>query len=44
MIQGRVYVPYIGELRKHIMDEAHNLPYGMHPRSTKMYRNIKPLY
>ena len=26
------------------MNEAHTTPYAMHPRSTKMYRDLKPFY
>ena len=44
MIKDHVCVPDVGDLRNHIMDEAHNAPYAMHPESTKMYRNIKPFY
>ena len=44
VIKDYVCVPNVGDLRKHIIDKAHNAPYTMHPESTKMYRNIKPSY
>ena len=36
VIKGHICVLDVGELRKHIMDEAHNAPYAMHSGSTKM--------
>ena len=44
VIKGRACVPDISELRKHIMNKAHNAPYAMYPGSIKMYQNIKPFY
>ena len=38
--QGRLCVPYVGELRQHILAEAHNSRYSIHPGATKMYRNL----
>ena len=37
-------VPGIGGLRKEIMSEAHHSSYIVHPRSTKMYRDVKGSY
>ena len=33
--QGRLCVPDVGELRQHILAEAHNSSYSIHPGSTK---------
>jgi hypothetical protein len=40
----QVCVPGIGGLRKEIISEAHHSPYTVHPRGTKMYRDVKGLY
>ena len=32
------------ELRREILEEAHCSAYAMHPRSTKMYQNLKENY
>ena len=34
--QGRLCVPNVGELRQHILAEAHNSRYSIHPGATKM--------
>ncbi|KAL0297897.1 UNVERIFIED_CONTAM: Retrovirus-related Pol polyprotein from transposon [Sesamum angustifolium] len=39
----RVCVPNVEELRTEIMHEAHYAPYAMHPGSTKMYRDLRPI-
>ena len=44
LINGRVCVPNIKELKEEILNEAHYAPYAMHPGSTKMYRNLRPFY
>ena len=31
---------YVGDLRKLMHEEAHNLWYHIHPRATKMYHDI----
>ena len=36
--QGRLCVPDVGELRQHILAEAHNSRYSIHPGATKMYQ------
>ena len=40
----RIYVPDKKELRREILKEAHCSAYAMHPRSTKMYQNLKENY
>ena len=42
--RNRVCVPESGELRESIMKEAHTTPYSLHPRSTKMYNDVKTMY
>ena len=42
--QGRLCVPDVGELRKHILAKAHNSRYFIHPGSTKMYRDLQDVY
>ena len=37
--QGKLCVPYVGELRQHILAESHNSRYFIHPGGTKMYRD-----
>ena len=44
LINGRVCVPNIKELKEEILNEAHYAPYAMHLGSTKMYRNLRPFY
>ena len=42
--QGRLCVPGVGELRHHIIAEAHNSRYSIHPGATKMYRDLREIY
>ena len=35
--EDRIYVPNDSEIRKLILQEAHDLPYSIHPGNTKMY-------
>ena len=42
--QGRLCVPYMGELRQHILAEAHNSRYSIHSGATKMYCNLREVY
>ena len=35
---GRLCVPDVGELRQHILAEAHNSRYSIHPGATMMYQ------
>jgi hypothetical protein len=37
-------VPMSKDIKKKILDEAHLSKFSMHPRSTKMYHDLKPLY
>jgi hypothetical protein len=37
----RLVVPKKEELKKKILDEAHRSRYSIHPRSTKMYRDLR---
>jgi hypothetical protein len=37
-------VPKNKDLKKKILDEAHLSKFSMHPGSTKMYHDLKPLY
>ena len=39
--ENRVYVPNNVEIRKLILQEAHDSPYSIHPRNTKMYLDLK---
>ena len=42
--QSRLCVPDVGELRKHILAEAHNTRYFIYPVATKMYRDLREVY
>jgi hypothetical protein len=42
--ESRLVVPKNKDLKKKILDEAHLSKFSMHPRSTKMYHGLKPLY
>ena len=42
--QGRLCVPNVGELRQHILAEAHNSRYSIHPGATKMYNDLREVY
>jgi hypothetical protein len=42
--ESRLVVPKIKDLKKKILDEAHLSKFSMHPGSTKMYHDLKPLY
>jgi hypothetical protein len=42
--EDRLPVPKNRDLKKKILDEAHLSKFSMHPRSTKMYQDLKPLY
>ena len=42
--KDRVCVPNDSELKKAILEEAHNGSFAMHPSSTKMYQDLKVLY
>jgi hypothetical protein len=42
--ESRLVVPKNKDLKKEILDEAHLSKFSMHPGSTKMYHDLKPLY
>ncbi|KAH0719580.1 hypothetical protein KY285_015611 [Solanum tuberosum] len=42
--QGILCVPDVGELRQHILAEAHNSRYSIHLGATKMYRDLREVY
>ncbi|KAJ9542437.1 hypothetical protein OSB04_028943 [Centaurea solstitialis] len=39
--KGRIWIPRVEQLRKMIMDEAHQSKYSIHPGSDKMYKGLK---
>ena len=39
--QGRLCVPNVGELRQHILVEAHNSRYSIYLGDTKTYRDMR---
>jgi acyl-CoA thioesterase len=39
--EKRICVPQDPELRKLILQEAHDSPYSIHPGNTKMYTDVK---
>jgi hypothetical protein len=42
--KDRICVPEIDSLRETILKEAHDSDYSIHPRSTKMYQDLKQKY
>ena len=44
MLGDRICVPNTDDLRREILDEAHNAPYVIHLGATKMYNTMKPHY
>ena len=44
LYQGRLCVPYVSELRKHILAEAHNSTYFINPGTTKMYCDVQEIF
>jgi hypothetical protein len=42
--EDRLVVPKNRDLKKKILDESHLSKFSMHPGSTKMYHDLKPLY
>ena len=44
LYQGRLCVLDVGELRQHILSEAHNSRYFIHQSATKMYRYLREVY
>ncbi|XP_039013522.1 uncharacterized protein LOC120143203 [Hibiscus syriacus] len=41
---SRYCIPKDSELRQTILQEAYGIPYAMHPRAGKMYKNLKERY
>ena len=39
--EGRLCIPNDEDIRKQILSEAHDTPYSVHPRATKMYQGLK---
>ena len=44
MLGTRLCVPDVDDLRREILDEAHNASYAMHPGTTKMYHTLRSHY
>ncbi|KAJ9539243.1 hypothetical protein OSB04_031976 [Centaurea solstitialis] len=42
--KDRIWVPKVDQLRKLIMDEAHQSKYSIHPGADKMYKGLKEHY
>ncbi|WMV49972.1 hypothetical protein MTR67_043357 [Solanum verrucosum] len=42
--RGRLCVPNVEDLREWILEEAHSSWYSIHPRATKMYRELREVY
>ena len=42
--EDHVYVPNDPEIRKLILQEAHDSPYSIHPGNTKMYLDLKDTF
>nr|GEX71024.1 hypothetical protein [Tanacetum cinerariifolium] len=42
--ENLVWLPLFGGLRNLVMHESHKSKYSIHPRSNKMYQDLKPLY
>ncbi|GJR74288.1 putative reverse transcriptase domain-containing protein [Tanacetum coccineum] len=43
-LNGRSWIPNLGNLRELIMHESHKSKYSIHPGSDKMYQDLKKLY
>ncbi|GKF96287.1 putative reverse transcriptase domain-containing protein, partial [Tanacetum coccineum] len=41
---NRVWLPRFSGLRDLVMHDPHKFKYSIHPRSNKMYQDLKPLY
>ena len=39
--EGRLCIPNDVDIRKQILFEAHETPYSVHPRATKMYQGLR---
>ena len=38
---SRIWIPNVTELKKELLQDAHNSPYSIRPESTKMYQDLK---
>nr|GEZ32580.1 hypothetical protein [Tanacetum cinerariifolium] len=43
-LQERIYIPFESDVKKLLLEEAHKSKYSIHPRATKMYRDLKRNY
>ncbi|GJY73123.1 putative reverse transcriptase domain-containing protein [Tanacetum coccineum] len=43
-LNGKSWIPNLGNLRRVIMPESHKSKYSIHPGSDKMYQDLKKLY
>jgi len=43
-LKSRWYIPYMGDVKKLILDEFHKIPYYDHPSYEKMIENMKKAY
>ncbi|XP_035832002.1 uncharacterized protein LOC118481029 [Helianthus annuus] len=41
---GRIWIPRFCKVKTALLDEAHKSRYSIHPRATKMYRDLKTNY
>nr|XP_025692747.1 uncharacterized protein LOC112795006 [Arachis hypogaea] len=42
--KGRICIPDVGGLRQDLLLKAHNSGFSIHPRSTKMYYDLKKMF
>ena len=40
-INGRIYVLDNEDIRHELLEEAYTMPYSVHPRTTKIYQDLK---
>ncbi|GFZ10843.1 hypothetical protein Acr_22g0002410 [Actinidia rufa] len=43
-VQGRLCVPNVPEVKRQVLEEAHNTKFMIHPGGTKMYRDLKEMF
>ncbi|KAJ9538923.1 hypothetical protein OSB04_031656 [Centaurea solstitialis] len=43
-VKGRIWSPYVGDVRYIILDEAHKSSYSVHPGADKMYKDLNNEY
>ena len=44
MLERRLCVPADSAVKTELLTEAYSSPFSMHPRSTKMYQDLKRVY